>query len=113
MSYRSRFNAYTTTEDGSIPDGNWSWPDMYPGGPASGAGRVPPQQQAGIVRPRLIRAMVEAIAAASVRMAPELTPPGFESEPASPSLRLPPVGSASTWSEGGGTRPPDAPSGKA
>src|SRR5712691_1377536 len=76
MSYRSRFNAYTTTEDGSIPDGSWSWPDMYPGGPASGAGRVPPQQQAGIVRPRLIRAMVEAIAAASVRMAPELTPRG-------------------------------------
>jgi hypothetical protein len=47
---------------------------MSPGGPDSGGGVPPPQQQAGIVRPAQISARVEAIAAASVRMAPELTP---------------------------------------
>jgi hypothetical protein len=47
---------------------------MSPGGPASGVPGVPPQQQAGIVKPRQTSASVEATAAASVRMAPELTP---------------------------------------
>ena len=41
-----------------MPSGKSIRPEMVPGGPGDGGGRLPPQQHAGIVQARLIRAAV-------------------------------------------------------